>query len=293
MSGRVLVLGNAGIDLSIRVPRLPRPGETLVGGAFRRAPGGKGLNQAVIAARVGVEVAFCAPLGEDADGQFIEAALRRERIARLVLPRQPGPTDTSVVMTAADGENCIVTAGDCADALPAATAAGFASGARQGDVLLLQGNLSLAATTAAARAGSEAGACVVLNAAPLRWPMQEVLPWCWTVVVNEGEAEALTGGRAHEAAAGLRALGAEVAVVTLGARGCLASGVLYPAPQVEAVDTTGAGDAFCGTFAACVARGQALARAITLAQLAAADTVRRRGAFESLPASFVALDGSC
>lgn len=86
MSGRVLVLGNAGVDLSIDLPRVLRPGETLIGGTFRRPPGGKGLNQAVMAARIGTEVHFLAPVGSDKAGTFVESALRTERMGSVSLP---------------------------------------------------------------------------------------------------------------------------------------------------------------------------------------------------------------
>ena len=286
-NGRVLVLGNAGIDLSIPVPCLPRPGETLVGGALRRAPGGKGLNMAVMAARAGAEVLFCAPLGVDADGCYVAGRLRAERIAALHLPR-PGPaTDTSLLLVADDGENCIVTSGACADALPVKDAEVFAAKCRPGDILLIQGNLSQAATEAAARMGRACGARVVLNTAPLRWPVQPVLADCWGVVANAVEAEGITGRCGQEAASALAALGPALVVVTLSARGCVTvPGGWHPAPKVKAVDSTGAGDAFCGVLAAALARGFAPDRAIAVAQCAAADTVGRQGAFEALPAAF-------
>lgn len=279
------MLGNAGVDISLAVPRLPRPGETLVGGAVRRAPGGKGLNQAVTAARMGVGVAFCAPLGDDADGAFVAARLRLEPFGALMLPH-PGPcTDTSIILVAADGENCIVTAGACAAALGVAAARDFAGGARPGDVLLLQGNLSRAATEAAAWAGRARGARVILNTAPISWPMEDVIAACWGVVANAGEAEAITGRRGAAAAAGLAALGPTLAIVTLGGDGCVTGGGAHHAAlRVDVVDSTGAGDAFCGALAAALARGVDEAAAIGLAQGAAAGTVTRAGAFEALPA---------
>ena len=285
--GRVLVLGNAGIDLSISVPVLPRPGETLVGDALQRAPGGKGLNQAVMAARAGAEVWFCAPLGSDAEGRYVTDQLRRERFGGLHLPCPGPPTDTSVLLVAADGENCIVTAGACADALPTAEADAFAAGSRAGDVLLLQGNLSQDATITAARTGRAHGARVVLNTAPLRWPVQPVLAQCWGVVANAVEAYGITEHHGLDAALALAAMGPALAVVTLGSGGCVAvPGGRHPAPGVEAVDSTGAGDAFCGVLAAALALGMEPQRAIAAAQSAAAFTVGRRGAYAALPTSF-------
>ncbi len=280
----MLVLGNAGIDLVLDVPHLPRAGETVVGGALRRAPGGKGLNQAVMAARAGAAVSFCAPLGDDEAGGFVAAALEREGFASLSLPR-PGPsTDVSIITVAPGGENCIVSAGDCAAALPDTAAAEFASRAAAGDVLLLQGNLSLSATLAAARPAAARGARVLLNPAPLRWAVDGLLPLCWGVVANAGEASDITGAAGPAAAAALAAAGPALAVVTLGGAGCACvPGGLVPAPAVRAVDTTGAGDVFCGVLAAALARGLPVPAAVAAAQDAAADSVTRPGAFAAFP----------
>ena len=111
---RVLVLGNAGVDLVLPVPRLPRPGETLVAAGLTRAPGGKGLNQAVMAARTGAETLFLAPVGDDPDGHFVACRLRAEPFASLRLVTVPHPTDLSLILVGADAENSIVTAGPCA-----------------------------------------------------------------------------------------------------------------------------------------------------------------------------------
>lgn len=280
MTGRVLVLGNAGLDLSITVPRLPLPGETLVGGPFRRAPGGKGLNQAVMAARMGAEVLFCAPLGRDAEADAIEEALRREPIAELMLPRLDVATDISVIAVADGGENCILTSGACADAFPPEQAERFAGLARPEDFLLLQGNLSQEATSRAASVARTNGASVILNTAPIRWEMGNVIAFCWGVVANEIEAEMVTG---------LARSGLGLVAVTLGARGCIVNGQAYPAVPVNALDTTGAGDAFCGALAASLARGSAICDAVSLAQRAAVETVTRRGAYEALPSRASAL----
>ncbi|HTI03206.1 MAG TPA: PfkB family carbohydrate kinase, partial [Acidisoma sp.] len=163
---RVFVLGNAGFDLSLGMARLPAPGETLVAESVARAPGGKGLNQAVVAGRAGANVRFAAPLGDDADGAQLSGILAAEPLAFQALA-VPAPTDLSVIMVTPEGENCIATAGLAADALSAAEAASFAGQTGPEDWLLLQGNLSLPATEAALRANS---ARVILNTAPLRWP---------------------------------------------------------------------------------------------------------------------------
>jgi ribokinase len=226
---RVLVLGNAAFDVVLTLPRLPLHGETLIASQATRAPGGKGLNQAVVAARAGapagVAVHFCAPLGRDAAGEEVAAALAQENFARLELPRLDRPTDMSTVMVLPDGENSIVSAGDCAAAFPVAESVAFAERAGPGDWLLLQGNLSAPATHAAIRAAVARGASVLLNTAPLCWPVMPMLPGCAVVVANRVEALALSGQTAPaDAAAWLHAAGTQLAVVTMGADGCVSAG---------------------------------------------------------------------
>lgn len=286
---RLLVLGNAGIDLLCPVPHLPRAGETLVADGQARAPGGKGLNQAVVAARAGAAVHFTAPVGRDGAAEELRAILGAEPFAGLSLLPQDAPTDLSLLMVARDAENCILTLGAAADALPVREAEAAVAELGPRDMLLLQGNLSFAATEAAMRAALARGAQVMLNTAPLRWDMAPLLPLCALVVANAGEAESLTGRRAGAAAEALHQAGAACAVVTLGAGGCVSAGVEgnhhHPAQPVEAVDTTGAGDTFCGVLAALLLAGQPLPAAAERAQRAAALTVSRPGAFAALPSA--------
>ena len=285
MTGTVFVLGNAGMDVSLALAHLARPGETAVASAGARAPGGKGLNQAVAAARAGAHVRFCAPVGKDTEAEFVAQTLAAEPLARLRLLRRAEPTDISIVMVAADGENSIVSLCRCADTLDEAEATAFAGKAAPADWLLMQGNLTAATTLAALRA---ARGPVMLNAAPLRWPVSPMLPFCAVAVVNRGEAEAITGlAAADDAALRMRAQGCGAAVVTLGAEGCVwadADGLHHlPAAAVRAVDTTGAGDTFCGVLAARLASGRALPDALAAAQRAAALSVTRFGAYAALP----------
>jgi ribokinase len=282
---RLLVLGNAGMDISLPVPRLPQPGESLVGGARTGAPGGKGLNQAVVAARTGLApVHFHAPVGEDAEADTIATALAAEDFAGLELQRLPGPTDLSILLVLPDAENCVVGAGGCAAALPPADAARSAGTVQPGEWLLLQGNLTGRATAAALQA---VRGRAMLNTAPLLWDARPLLARCDIVVANAVEARQITGLDGNAAATALLAAGARHAIVTLGAEGCIVAGPVgvthHPAPVVQPVDTTGAGDTFCGVLAAMLAAGCDLTPAVAAAQQAAAITVRRHGAFAALP----------
>ncbi len=269
---RVAVIGNAGLDLRLTVPRLPLPGETLIGAEAARAPGGKGLNQAVVAARCGVPVRFCAPLGNDApQADEVERRLAAERFEQLVLPRLAHPTDFSLLMVLPGGENSIVSTSACSLALTSADAEPALRGIGPGDVVLLQGNLALDVTRAILAAARRVGATTVFNPAPF-WPGAETLvSHCNLVIANRIEAKALG-----------KALDGVASIVTLGADGCLFRGRTFAAEKVVAVDTTGCGDAFCGALAAALARGIAIEQAIGLSQKAAALTAMRPGAFEAL-----------
>lgn len=285
---RLFVLGNAGFDVTLTMGRMPAPGETLVANGIARAPGGKGLNQAVTAARAGVEVIFAAAVGRDAEAGWVTEALGREPLHFRALSLDV-PTDVSFIMVTQDGENSIVTAGAAAAGFPIEVAARFAAEVGPRDWLLLQGNLSLAATTAAMRA---AKGRIILNTAPLLWPVKTLLPLCHLVIANAVEAESITGKMAEAAARALLGAGSAAAIVTLGGAGAVlavsgASGVVQvsraPAQRTRVVDTAGAGDTLCGVLAAALVWGLPLRTALGHAQRAAALTVVQPGAFASLP----------
>jgi ribokinase len=280
MSGhRVVVIGNAGLDLRLAVRRLPLAGETLIGKATSaRAPGGKGLNQAVVAARCGAAVRFCAPLGnDDAEAAEITRHLVREGFVELALPRLPYATDFSLLMVLPSGENSIVSTSACSLALTPQQAKPVLRDLVKGDVVLMQGNLSLDTTAAILAAARRKKATTILNPAPF-WPgIEKQMSDCDLVIANRVEAEAL-GASIHAA---------HVAIITLGADGCelLTGGQRrsFAAEPVEAIDTTGCGDAFCGVLAAQLADRGTIADAIPSAQKAAALTATREGAFDALP----------
>ena len=270
---RVMVIGNAGLDLRLAVPRLPLPGETLIGAEAARALGGKGLNQAVVAVRCGVPVRFCAPLGNDApQADEVERGLATERFDQLFLPRLPHPTDFSLLMVLLGGENSIVSTSGCSLAMTFAQAEPALRELGAGDVVLVQGNLALDVTGAILAAARRAGATTVFNPAPF-WPGAErLVAACSLVIANRLEAQALGA-----------ALDGVASIVTLGADGCVYDRRTFAAEKVAATDTTGCGDVFCGVMAAALARGLAIDQAIGLAQKAAALTATRPGAFEALP----------
>lgn len=274
--GRVVVVGSANLDLVYRVAALPAPGETVLATSSSRHPGGKGNNQAIASARAGAATSFVGAIGADEAGDELVAVLRDAGVDRH-LRRPPTPTGTALITVDDGAENTIVVdAGANAelvdlDADERTVIAGAA-------ILLLQLESPLATVVAAARHARRAGVLVVLNAAPFRTLPDELLASIDVLVVNEGEAAAL-----GPAGARVPAL-----VVTLGARGAHVrdqdgAETTVEAPPVTAVDSTGAGDTFCGALAASLAEGRPLAAAARFAVVAAALSVRTEGAVTSIP----------
>lgn len=285
---RVLVLGNATLDVIQHVARLPRPGETLLAESTTRCAGGKGLNQAIAAARTGATTHLAAPVGRDADADaaFVAAALRDEPDLQTHWLPCDAPTDMSAIWVTTGGENVIVSSAECARGVSADQAQDLCGALMPGDVLLMQGNLSADATQAAARQAQARGAVRILNTAPIAWEMGNLLALFDIVVANEGEAELLTQGSSSLAAA-FRTRGISTAIVTLGARGALiivgGSETVVDAPKVTAVDAAGAGDVFVGTLAGLVAQGIKVTDAAKVAVAAASYSVTRLNTTPSFP----------
>ncbi|MFC6510095.1 ribokinase [Promicromonospora citrea] len=289
MTGTVVVVGSANVDLVVDVPRHPAGGETILGGNLRRTPGGKGANQAVAAARAGgAGTTFVGALGRDESADLLLASLEGAGVRTETVDRVDAPTGTALITVSPDGENAIVVAPGANSRVRVGAAQ--ARRVAAADVVLAQLEIPLGTVTAAAVERRQ-GALFVLNAAPSRelpdalWREVDVL------VVNEHEAADLAGaaGTPEDLAAALLARVPAV-VVTLGAEGSLVvrrdtDPVRVPAARVDAVDTTGAGDTYCGVLAAALARlGLAgLADAARLAGAAAALAVTRPGAQDAVP----------
>jgi ribokinase len=283
---RVLVLGNATLDLIQRVERLPAPGETVLALDTARCAGGKGLNQAVASSRTGTPTQLCAAVGWDAEAAFIAASVKDETdlVANWLVC--DAPTDLSVIWVAADGENVIVSSAQSAGSITPDQACGLCDTLDAGDVLLMQGNLSADTTRMAAQTSRARGAKRVLNTAPIAWDIREILGLFDIVIANEGEAALLTAGSPSPAAA-LHAGGVRTAIITQGSRGALilddGSETTIAAPPVTAIDTAGAGDVFVGTLAGLLANGVPLLKAATIAVAAASLSVTRHNTTPSFP----------
>lgn len=269
---RVVVVGSMNIDHIARVERLPRPGETVAGEAYLRSLGGKGLNQAIAAARQGADVTMVGAVGVDADGDEVLAALDAEGIDRRWVRRVELPTGRAHITVDATGTNSIVVvAGANAAAMcPSEAIAGA-------DVVLTQLEVPMTTVADALAAAQAAGARTVLNPAPARELPAELLVHCDVLVPNETEVDGL----------GVAPFAGEL-LVTLGERGAElrrtdGTSLLLPAPVVAVADTTAAGDALCGCLAAGLAAGLSLEDAARRALVAGSLACTVVGAVPSLP----------
>ncbi|MGI8929234.1 MAG: ribokinase [Candidatus Limnocylindrales bacterium] len=289
--GRVLVVGSVNTDLVVRVPRLPSAGETVTGGTFAQHQGGKGANQAVAAARLGAHVTFVGAVGDDEFGRVALAELQTEGVG--ISGSQVAGVSTGVALIVVDesGENQIAVASGAntlVDATLVEEALSDGSMTVAGGVYLANFEIADDALLAGARIAAEASMRIVINPAPAHELPATLLALRPILVPNEGEAHALTGEKEPlNAARFLSARSGAAVAVTLGPQGAV---VVYdgevehvPAPLMEAVDTTGAGDTFCGALAAELAAGSTLIAAVRFAVHAASLSVTFRGARTGMP----------
>jgi ribokinase len=310
MSGRVIVVGSVNVDLVIRGERLPGPGETVAGGTFERHHGGKGGNQAVATARLGRPVLFVGAVGDDVFGSEARAALVAEGVDVSSLATLEGTaTGVALILVSEHGDNLIsVASGANALLLPETIEPAMARiGIHAGDVVLVCHELPTVTVREALRVGRLAGARTIFNPAPARGIGRSVLSAADVVTPNRGELLTLAatdaprssrpvGGAAPDIPRAARALldsrageggVGEAVVVTLGAAGAVIvtrEGTIdIPSLPVEAIDSTGAGDAFNGALAASFAEGLSLEDAVRRAVAAGALATTRVGAREGYP----------
>ncbi len=294
MDQTIVVVGSINMDLMLRCPHLPQPGETVPGSDFRTMPGGKGANQALAAARMGARVALLGCVGDDAFGPQALLHLRAAGVDLAGVHTVPGcATGVAMVQVDDTGQNCIVVAPGANACLAPAQLDAAQAALAGAAVLVCQLEVPLATVQHAVALARAAGVAVWLNPAPAQPLPAALLRQVDVLVVNAGEAAVLAGrpvaghADAVQAALQLRAAGCGTVVVTLGADGVVwadAEGVQQRAAQrVVAVDTTGAGDTFIGAMAASWVQTRALAPAIELAQRAAALAVQRHGAQAAMP----------
>lgn len=291
---KVVVVGSTNTDMTVRVPRIPAPGETVLGHGFQITAGGKGANQAVAAARAGGTVVFVTALGADDLGERAVQNLAAEGIDVQLVRRTPdAPSGVALIFVDAAGENSIAVASGANRELRPEHVDPLARIIEAEDVLLLQLEIPLATVEAATRVAANRGARVILNPAPAQPLPDSLFRTVSLLTPNEREVEQLTGVGASDelslrrAAAALRARGVRDVLITLGGRGVFVSAVdvskMVPAFGVDAVDSTAAGDVFNGALAVALMERRALPEAVSFASAAAAISVTRRGAQTSAP----------
>lgn len=290
---RVIVFGSINIDLVAKVPRLPIPGETLLGNSFSTVPGGKGANQAVAVARLGIPTTLVGRVGKDNFGQELLQNLEKDHVQiDGVLIDESVNSGVAVIAVDESGENHIIVIPGAngnvnqedverlIEQLPTAT------------VLLLQLEIPLSAVQKAAQAAQEFGVKVIFDPAPARTVPSELYPLIDIITPNAVEAGQLVGFEvnnqetAQKAAAELQQRGVNTVIIKLGAQGvfCAAAETFFiPAFSVQAVDTVAAGDAFNGGLAAALALGHSLREAVVWGAAAGAIAATMPGAQSSLP----------
>ena len=286
---RVIVVGSANVDDTLRVERLPSRGETVLGHDLIRSCGGKGANQAAAARLAGADVRLVAKVGQDENGRLIE-----QRLVSLGVPTDHLLRDSTaasgmaMILVDQEGGNQIAVAPGSNAALSREDVRRMLSGLRAGDMMLTQLEIPIAAVEEALALAKSRGAMTILNPAPARQLSDQLLSQVDLLIPNETEAAALTGlADPEQAARALVNRGIATIIVTLGAKGAVLcrKGLTrhFPALPVPTVDTTAAGDAFVGVLAAMLAEGKTIYEAIHLANAAGALATSKRGAQESLP----------
>lgn len=291
----IVVVGSLNLDVSVQATRIPRPGETVRAAGLSIGPGGKGLNQAIAASRLGARVHMVGQLGDDRFAEVPEAALRDAGVDASYVRRLPGRhTGTAlIVVDKTSGENAIAVAAGANRALSPQHVQDAVAAFRGSGVLMVQLELPLETVETALDLAKENALVTLLDPAPARELPDTVLRKIDVLTPNETEAEFLTGIRvrdpesAAEAGARLRERTLSDVLVTLGAAGCVwvwSTGFEHiPTPRVEAVDTTAAGDAFNAGLAVGLARGEPIARALRTAVRAGAAATLRTGAAAAMP----------
>lgn len=293
---RLVVIGSTNVDLFAGVPRHPSPGETLIGWGGERSAGGKGANQALAAALQGASVRFVGAVGDDMDADIALAGLLDAGVELGAVRRvSDTPTGLAIITVSDDGENAIVVIPGANAAVRPAHAEEAVAAMGDADVLLMQGELPRKTVEAAVRAATARSRRVILNIAPWMAVARDVLVTADPLVLNQHEAVQAVAelgldvedDRAESLAQALHAAGTASVVITLGSDGAVVSNgegaTRVPSPQVQAVDTTGAGDAFTGALAARLLRGDSLRQAVEHAVRVGAYAVQHPGAQRSYP----------
>ncbi|ADQ16149.1 ribokinase [Leadbetterella byssophila DSM 17132] len=291
---KIVVVGSSNTDMVIKASRLPVPGETVIGGEFMMNPGGKGANQAVAVARMGGQVTFITKTGNDLFGRQSMELYNSENInTDYVFSDEDHPSGVALISVDVYGENCILVAPGANAALTTADIEKARKEIEEAEILLMQLEIPMETVEYAAKIAAEKGVKVALNPAPAQTLSNELLKCLYIITPNKNEAEILSGIKvrdwdsAQKSADRISEKGVDIVVVTLGGLGALikegSSYYRVEAEKVEAMDTTAAGDTFCGTLCVGLSEGMSIEEAVRMACKASAITVTRMGAQASLP----------
>lgn len=290
---KIICIGSSNTDMVVRSERLPRPGESVIGGGFVMAGGGKGANQAVAIARMGHKVVFAAALGEDMFGDEAIARYRQYGVDTSYIVRKKTPSGIALIMVDAAAQNSISVALGANSELSVADVMPALDLIEPNDIVLMQLEIPMETVAACVAVAAAKGARVVLNPAPAADVSADVLSKLYLITPNQTEAETLTGievrdeQSARAAAEALRAKGVERVIITMGGDGALLDDggrvEMVPAFRVNAVDTTAAGDVYNGAICAALAEGCSLRDAMIFGSKASAISVTRIGAQPSIP----------
>jgi len=290
----VIVVGSLNMDLVVRAPKIPRPGETVLGSDFKQVPGGKGANQADAASKLGAETAMLGAVGKDSMGDQLIQALRKDGVnVEMVLKKENLPTGVAAIVVEDSGNNAITVAPGANSALTPDDLSGMEKVFEKAKVMLVQLETPIDTVKASLRVARKNNVTTILNPAPATELDDEIFSLVDILTPNETELELLSGMETDSIekveAAGKHLLkkGVSKLIVTLGSQGSIHIEKdfvrLHPAYSVKAVDTTAAGDSFNAALAVSLAKGEPMENAITFATKVGAMTVTKHGAQTSLP----------
>lgn len=291
---KIVVIGSCNTDMVVKSERLPVPGETVLGGTFMMNHGGKGANQAVAISRLDGNVTFISKTGNDLFGKQSIEMLDEENInTDYILPDPFQPSGVALIMVDTTGENCIVVASGANGTLSPQDIDKSKNIIEDADILLMQLEIPMETVEYSAKMAYDKGIKVILNPAPAAFISDELFKCLYAIIPNKTEAEILSGIKvtdwesAKQAANIISKKGVDIVIITLGSKGALIkeSGMYYEVSveKIKAIDTTAAGDTFCGAFCVGMSEGLSIIDAVKMANLASGITVTREGAQTAIP----------
>ena len=290
---KIVVIGSSNTDMTVLADRLPVPGETVLGGKFAMGQGGKGANQAVAAQRLGGDVTFICKVGRDIFGENSIKEYQKDGMDTSKVMYSDQPSGVALISVDTHAENCIVVASGANGDITVEDIEANRKDIEEAGILLLQLEIPVEAVVRAAKIGHEAGVYVVLNPAPACDLPEEIYQYLSLIIPNQTEIALMTGIEANDeegaakAVEALQSKGTKDVIVTMGSKGSMVynngKATFVPSRKVNAVDTTAAGDTYCGGLCVALSEGKDIIAAAEFATASSALTVQKRGAQDSIP----------